>query len=161
MPLISLVLSREWGNEPKDSLKGNHKKWFIGVIPFPTEHRQVILLRRLCRGRVARHEGLALGVAEDAALTTAALGQQAARREDSCGADTSPMVYTSFHRFLSKKPYLWFRKQRHPIPACTRIAWILSLWPSCALAMQWLRPKKTTRIRLPKLLRVRCLSPLP
>ena len=39
--------------------------------------------RRLGRGRVARHEGLALRVAEDAALTTAALGQQAPRREDS------------------------------------------------------------------------------
>ena len=32
--LFLLVLSRECGNEPRDSLKGIHKEWFIGVIPF-------------------------------------------------------------------------------------------------------------------------------
>ena len=35
--LLLLVLSRECGNEPEDSLT----EWFIGVIPsFPAEHQQ-------------------------------------------------------------------------------------------------------------------------
>ena len=37
--------------------------------------------------RVARHEGVALAVAQDAALATAALGQEAAGREDARGVE--------------------------------------------------------------------------
>ena len=36
-----LVLGRACGSEPRGSLKGNHKGWFIGGIPsFPAENQQ-------------------------------------------------------------------------------------------------------------------------
>ena len=39
--LLAGAISREQGNEPGDSLKGNHRGWFIRVIPsFPAEHQQ-------------------------------------------------------------------------------------------------------------------------
>mmetsp|Transcript_2186 Transcript_2186/g.3675 ORF Transcript_2186/g.3675 Transcript_2186/m.3675 type:complete len:371 (-) Transcript_2186:799-1911(-) len=41
----------------------------------------------LCRWCIAGHERLALAVAEDAALTTAALGEEAACWEDACGVE--------------------------------------------------------------------------
>ena len=40
--IVLLVLCKECGNEPRDSLKGSHKGRFVEVIPsFPTEHQQV------------------------------------------------------------------------------------------------------------------------
>ena len=42
-PKLSLLVpSRECGNEPRDSLKGNHEGWLIRVIPsFPAERQQI------------------------------------------------------------------------------------------------------------------------
>ena len=42
---LACAISREWGHEPGDSLKGKHRGCCIGVIPtFPAEHQQVVRL---------------------------------------------------------------------------------------------------------------------